>query len=374
MSNDVKCSKPLHVTHVVYRFSVGGLEQIIKNTIATMPSEIKHSIVCLTSADKEFVKSISKPVDIIELNRLDGQRINTFKKMYHALRALKPDVLHTYNLATIEFQLLGLLLGIPTRLHAEHGRDLADPDGTNSKYIWWRKLFSRFTHYHVGVSNDLFQWLVSSVQIPDRKAKLIYNGINTEVFLPLKKTNPEPLKRFTFGHVARLDGIKNQANLIRAFARACKLSSAFSKHCRLVLVGDGDEKQSLCTLIKNSSVSDSVEMWGARSEMPCVYQQFNTFVLSSDAEGTPMSMLEAMATGLPILSTNVGGIPEVVNDDCAYLVPPNDSEALAKGFLYLFENRQTCLQMGCAARERVIERFSQAKMNNEYLSIYKSRI
>jgi sugar transferase (PEP-CTERM/EpsH1 system associated) len=353
---------------------VGGLEQIIKNTIQTMPEEISHAIVCLTTADPSFAKSLPDRVEIVQLEKNDGERLLTYRKMFTALKKLKPDVLHTYNLATIEFQAIGMLLGVPCRLHAEHGRDLSDPDGTNKKYIAWRKIFSRFTHYHVGVSNDLHQWLIHRVNIPKHKAKLIYNGVDTKKFSPELSDEQSDKPILTFGHVARLDGIKNQANLINAFISACESSSEFAQGCRLAIIGDGPEKQQLKTRINDSAFADNIQMWGARSDMPFVYNQFDVFVLSSDAEGTPMSILEAMATGLPILSTKVGGIPEIVNDACAKLVPSKNVEALSDGFIHLFNNISGLAKMSEFAREHVVKHFSQAKMNNEYLSIYKSRL
>lgn len=373
MQSEAHSSKPLHVTHVVYSFGVGGLEQIIKNTIKTMPKEIRHSIVCLTAADQIFLKSIVDSVETVELNSLVGKRMLTFIDMYKALKRLKPDVLHTYNLATIEFQLLGFLLRIPCRLHAEHGRDLADPDGTNAKYILWRRVFSTFTHFHVAVSNDLYKWLISRVKIPIAKAKLIYNGVDTTKFSPSSEKCKDKDALIKFGHVARLDGIKNQSALINAFLKACDMSTEFSDKCRLLIVGDGGERDNLSKLVEQSKFIDCVEMWGERSDMPAIYQQFDVFVLSSNAEGTPMSILEAMASGLPILSTDVGGIPEIVDTTCAHLVPPQDIDALCNGFLDFFRNNLERLQMGANARELVGRRFSQEKMNNEYLSIYKSR-
>ena len=364
--------KHLHVVHLVFSFSFGGLEQIIKKSIETMPKFLQHTIICLTKSDPDFTRSLAPNVQVFELGKPPGQSPKTLYQAYLLLKKLKPDVLHSYNLATLEYQFIAKLLSIKVRIHAEHGRDASDPHGTNKKYILWRKVFSRFVDYHVCVSEDLYSWLSKTVNIPKDRARLIKNGVDTTHFCKTSDSFDNNLTNI-YGHAARLDRVKNQANLVRAFIQACELSNQFQQCSKLVLVGDGTERQALERLIDSSSFKPQIEMWGSLSDMANVYRQFDVFVLSSDAEGIPMTILEAMSTKLPVLSTSVGGIPEVINDTCGYLVKPSHVDSLCDGFLQMHAQKHQWESMGSAGRTIVEKDFSQHRMNEEYLFLYQSR-
>ena len=364
--------------HLVYSFDVGGLERIIANCIASLPDNYEHTIVALSSYSDEFVAQLSKPAKMIALNKPQGQSWGTFKQFYNILKQEKPDILHSYNLASFEFQTMAALARVPYRLHAEHGRDVHDPDGSNKKYQLLRKLLSPFVHNIVSVSDDLHQWLINTVGLSAKKCQLILNGVDTTQYKPAETSNKTPQKNLTFGHVGRLQAIKNQKNLIESYILACQQSESFKANTQLAIVGKGPLKEALEQQIATSACQQNMHLWGERHDMPKVYQDIDVFVMSSDAEGVPMTMLEAMASGLPVVSTSVGGIPEVTSKEQAILVDAKSAEALSEGLLLMFDKYQAEGEYGPvfsdmqrASTKLVEDRFSQTSMIKKYLALYQ---
>ncbi len=381
--------------HLVYSFDVGGLERIIANCIASLPDNYEHTIVTLADYSDEFVAQLAKPVKMIALNKPQGQSWGTFTQFYSVLKQEKPDILHSYNLACFEFQSMAALARVPFRLHAEHGRDVHDPDGTNKKYQLLRKLIAPFVHKIVSVSDDLHQWLINVVGLSDKKCHLILNGVDTAQYKPstsafaqhesslqapadAANTPPSAARKLVFGHVGRLQAIKNQKNLIASYALACEQSEKFKVETKLVIVGKGPLQAALEKQIASSTCQQNIAMWGERHDMPAVYQALDVFVMSSDAEGVPMTMLEAMSSGLPVVSTRVGGIPEITNKEQAILVEAKSVEALSEGLLLMFykykaegEYGPVFSDMQLASQQLVEERFSQNNMINKYLALYQ---
>ncbi|TDF37301.1 glycosyltransferase [Alteromonadaceae bacterium M269] len=360
----------MKVAHLVYSFEVGGLERIVANCITSMPAGTKHTVIALRSYSPEFVESIAMDVEVICLDKPEGQSWKSFYDFHKVLRKVKPDVLHSYNLASLEYQFVGWLNRIPMRLHAEHGRDISDPTGSNKKYQFLRRVMSRFVHKIVSVSDDLHQWLINDVGTKPSKCQLIRNGVNTDAY-NIEQGAQKEEQQVVFGHVARLQSIKNQQGLIEAYFMAAAEDASFKQNTKLIIVGTGALESSLKDYVASQEDSVLVEFWGERHDMPEVYKAFNVFVMASHAEGIPMTMLEAMSSGLPVLSTAVGGIPEITTTAFADLVPPKSVDELAKGFLRTYQKRDSFGGMGQKARENVIKNFSQEKMVKDYYSLYE---
>ncbi len=136
---------PVHIVHLLYRFAAGGLENVIVQLVNGLPqAEFTHTVVALTSVDADFARRISRPgVQVIALHKPPGQPFKLYPTVYRLLRRLKPDVFHSCNIAALEFAPMAALAGVPLRLHAEHGWDVADPDGSNRHYQRLRKFYQR---------------------------------------------------------------------------------------------------------------------------------------------------------------------------------------------------------------------------------------
>lgn len=357
----MQITKPL-VVHLIYQLGTGGLERVMLNCIQALP-EYNHAVISLTTAD-DFAKQLPAGMQVYCLNKMPGTDFKTHWRLFKILRRLKADILHSYNIATLEYQPVALLAGIKGRVHAEHGRDIYDPEGKIKKYQWLRRLISPFLHSFITVSADLQQWLISQVKIKPSKVQLIYNGVNTERFSPAYTHNPS----FTFIHIARLAAIKDQGTLLQA---AALLQQQKPTGWKLLIIGDGPMAAELHGMHEMLQLPQ-VEFLGNRSDISQLLQAADSFVLSSLAEGIPMTILEAMASGIAIIATDVGGIPEIVKPNYGILVPAKTAETLAKAMLSHVENADKTRTQGLAARTAAVDNFSETRMIASYRRLYQN--
>lgn len=366
------------VVHVIYRLDFGGLETLLAECINRMPAQrYRHAIVCLTDYT-DFAKKITQPgVNIYALHKAPGLGLGTHVKLWKLLRKLRPTILHTYNLAAIEYAFTATLAGVPIRIHAEHGRDASDPEGKNRKHNLLRRWLVPFIDCYVPVSGDLQRWLKHVVGVPDAKNMLINNGVDTEHFNKrLDKRNSSalwnvPQDAYVIGTVGRLQDVKNHAGLIDAFIELQAQLPAEKARLRLAIVGDGPLRKAIEEKVASAGIANVVWLPGASTDIAEIMQGFSVFALSSIAEGTPVTILEAMSVGLPVVATNVGGIPALVLDRVTgTLVPPNDADAMAAALAAYIQQPETATQHGTAGRERIVRHYSVAAMLAAYTALY----
>jgi sugar transferase (PEP-CTERM/EpsH1 system associated) len=363
------------VVHLIYRLDIGGLETLLVDAINRMPAhKYRHAVVCLTDYT-EFAQRITRPgVELVALHKPPGLELGTHKSLFKLLRQMRPEVLHTYNLGTIEYHATALLAGVPVRVHAEHGRDASDPHGVNRKHNLLRRLLVPAIDRYVPVSRDLERWLRGVVGIPQAKVQLIDNGVDTERFHPATDAAAEPWNApgvFVIGTVGRLQDVKDQACLIDAFVLLRAMLPEQRDRLRLVLVGDGPLRERLSQKIAGAGLQDCAWLPGPRSDVDVVMRSFSLFALSSIAEGTPVTMLEAMASGLPVVSTAVGGIPDLVADGASgALVPAGDPQRLAEALAAYVLDAERTRRHGAAGRARIEQQYSVAAMLSAYVDLY----
>jgi sugar transferase (PEP-CTERM/EpsH1 system associated) len=363
----VKNDAPL-VVHLIYRFDFGGLETLVAECINRMPAEqYRHAIVCLTGYT-DFAQKISRPdVQLISLNKPPGLALGIHLKLWKLLRRLRPAVLHSYNLAAIEYAFTAALAGVPVRVHAEHGRDAADPQGLNAKHNLLRRWLAPFIDRYIPVSADLQRWLAQVVGVPPAKTLMIANGVDTERFRPGQ--DRADADEFVIGTVGRIQDVKNHKGLVEAFALLRALLP--QKRLRLVIVGDGPLFEPLKRQVQEAGLADAVWLPGSRTDIAELMRGFDLFVLPSIAEGTPVTILEAMASGLPVVASKVGGIPEVVDEGATgLLVPPADARALAEAIAVYARDPALAARHGAAGRQRVERSNSIAAMVSGYARLY----
>jgi sugar transferase (PEP-CTERM/EpsH1 system associated) len=371
--------RPL-VVHLTYALDFGGLETLLVQCINGMPAhKYRHAVVCLTHYTA-FADKITQPgVELFALHKPPGLGLSTHAELWKLLRRLRPAILHTYNLAAAEYAFTATLAGVPVRIHAEHGRDAGDPDGKNRKHQLLRRLLVPFIDRYVPVSGDLHQWLKTVVGIPDAKNLLINNGVDTAHFTPapglVPLLSPGPWSGqpgcFVIGTVGRVQDVKNQAALVEAFIRLRAMAPAEAARLRLVIVGDGPLREALARQVADAGIGEYVWLAGARSDIAELMRTFSVFALPSIAEGMPVTLLEAMACGLPVVASRVGGIPELVlENNTGMLVPPNDPQALAEAIARYLQQPALARQHGAAGRARIEARYSIAAMLSGYTSLY----
>lgn len=367
--------RPL-VVHVIYRLDFGGLETLLVDCINHMPAErYRHAIVCLTE-HTGFAQRIARAdVQLFALHKQPGPGLGIHLTLWRLLRRLRPAILHTYNFACAEYAFTAWAAGVPVRIHAEHGRDAGDPEGRNRKHNLLRRALVPWIDRFIPVSEDLQGWLIKRVGIPARKTELIQNGVDTLRYAPGPAAVAPPwdpaLRPFVIGTVGRLQDVKDQASLIEAFALLCRQRPAQRAALRLVIVGDGPLRERLVGAARAAGVDELVWMPGARNDVAELMRGFSLFALSSIAEGTPVTLLEAMACGLPVVASRVGGIPDLVVDGATgLLAPPSNPAALAAAIGAYLDDPARLRAHGAAARERIERHYSVAAMVGAYMALY----
>ena len=370
-------TRPL-VVHVVYRFDTGGLENGVVNLINRMPATAyRHLVIALTEIT-DFKKRITRDdVEFLALKKPPGHIFGLYPRLYRLFRDLHPAIVHTRNLAALEVVVPAWAAGVPVRIHGEHGRDVGDFDGSSRKYQWIRRLYQPFVTYYLALSRDLAQYLFGRVGISRSKVAQIYNGVDAHRFSPSsvrEAIDGCPFRagdEWLIGTVGRMQVVKDQLNLARAFVAALELRPSLRDCLRLVMVGDGPLRDQVLAILAEAGVADLAWLPGERSDIPAILRGLDCFVLPSLGEGISNTILEAMASGLPVIATDVGGNGELVDAGrTGELVPPADPQALARQIVRLAEDRDLARRMGRAGRVAVEQRFSLDAMVGAYQALY----
>lgn len=352
------------IVHVVYRFGVGGLENVLVQLINRLPIEqFEHIVLSLTSIG-DIKNRITQPgVRFIELHKPPGHAIALYPSIYRLLREIRPDVLHTCNLAALEITPLARLAGVRWRVHAEHGWDAHDPKGESSRYQCIRKLYRPFVSHYVAVSRDINNYLGRSIGVPAHCRSLIANGVDTNRFTPVFGAQAtvtgcpfDPAQHWLVGTVGRLQTIKNQSLLARAFVELLGRHPEAADQMRLVVVGEGPLRAEVEGILASAGVRQLAWLAGSRDDVADILRCLQCFVLPSQAEGTSCTLQEAMACGLPVVATAVGGNPELVEPGVTGdLVPPGDAVSMADAIWKIYSSPERANGYGRMARDRAVE-------------------
>jgi sugar transferase (PEP-CTERM/EpsH1 system associated) len=365
----------IKITHIVHSLDVGGLENGLVNVINNLdPTRFCHSIVCLIRSGAIAKRINRKDVEIRELG-LDPSRFKfPIMPLVKIFREIRPDIVHTRAWGTVDAIMAARLAGVPRVIHGEHGRDVADPEGENRKRNVIRKCLSPMVDRFMTVSDDLQRWLTETVGIAAHKVVRIHNGVDTQRF---SRAGREAARRMlgladgnvAIGIVGRLDPVKDHRSLLQAFAAVAQAHP----RARLIIVGDGVMRQAIAAQIEQLRIADRVQMLGERQDVADILKALDCFTLTSVAEGISNTILEAMATGLPVVATRVGGNPELVQHGLTgQLVAPGDVSALAQAFETYLNDPELRIREGRAARERTEKHFSLERMAANYTELYSS--
>ena len=366
------------IVHIIYRLGIGGLENGLVNIINRLsPDRYRHAIICLTDST-EFSERLKRDVVIYEIHKQAGQDWASFCKVYRLLKQLKPAIVHTRNLAAIEYQLCAFFAGVPYRVHGEHGWDVFDPEGNNVKYQWLRRLLGIVIHRFIPLSIHIQTYLQNKVGIPERKITRICNGVDTKVFYPRTGSRVVPPgclldidNKVVIGTVGRMHGVKDQITLVNAYIHAGTQSEKFFQNTCLVLIGDGPLRESAINLLKDNGLSDHAWLPGERNDIAELLRSLDIFVLPSKAEGISNTILEAMASGLPVIATRVGGNAELVIDgDTGFLVEKENAQEMAGALSMLTNDVGKRKQLSVAAYQRAQNQFSIDGMVARYQQVY----
>ena len=372
--------RPVHIAHLIWHFGTGGLENGVVNLINHLPEdEFVHSIITLTGHQSEFAARIrSANVSFFCLDKKEGHDWAIMPRLNQLLKQLQPDVLHSRNLATLELQLVGWWRSVPLRLHGEHGWDSYDIAGSNKKYRLLRRILKIFVHRYICLSAESEHYLKQHIAIADHRIQRICNGVDIDKF---SQTQSADLTAFGInsdkppllvGTVGRLAKVKNQALLVNAFALLRQQQPTLMQDCKLLLVGDGPCRQELEQLAEQHQLGSDIIFTGDCANVAQLMHSLDVFVLPSLAEGISNTILEAMASGTPVIATAVGGNPELLPPALhnTNLVPSDDTQALASALLRYLLSPQARITDGNLVKKHCQRHFSIARMVQRYRTLY----
>ncbi|HEX2829541.1 MAG TPA: TIGR03088 family PEP-CTERM/XrtA system glycosyltransferase [Burkholderiales bacterium] len=360
--------RPL-IAHVVYRFDIGGLENVIASLIDWLPT-YRHAVVALTEVTAFRERIARRDVEYIALGKAPGHAVRLYPALYRYFRRARPAVVHTCNLAALEAAVPAWLARVPVRVHAEHGWDVHDRDGSSRKYRHIRRLYRPFVSRYVTVSPHIVEYLTRGVGISEADVSLIFNGVDTDRYAPAAGGSaavPFDGGAWVVGTVGRMQAIKNQTLLARSFVRALQIEPRAADSMRLAMIGDGPLRSVAAAILAEAGVHHLAWLPGARDDVAAIMRGLGCFVLPSLAEGTSCTIQEAMASGLPIVATAVGGNADLVTEGVTgTLVPSGDVDAMAHAILRYWGDRTLAARHAAAARARVAEAFSIRAMADAY--------
>ena len=367
----------------MYRFDTGGLENGIVNLINHMPAHAyRHAVMALTEVT-DFSRRIQRDdVEFISLRKPPGHGVWQYAKLFKLFRQLRPAIVHSRNLAALEAQAPAWAAGAPVRIHGEHGRDIGDLDGSNVSYQRLRRLYKPFVHHYLALSRDLDAYLVDKVKVRPHKITQVYNGVDTRNFSP-SSDGPQPIAGCPFdpanhwliGTVGRMHPVKDQVMLAHAFVQALALTPQLRPRLRMVMVGEGPLRAQALAVLEAAGVADLAWLPGERHDVADIMRGLHAFALPSLAEGISNTILEAMASALPVLATAVGGNADLVlHGQTGLIIPAADPAAMAREIARLASSPQQARVLGEAGRRRVEATFSMQAMVNSYQKVYDTQL
>ena len=375
----VSTDQPRLVVHLVHQLDVGGLENGLINLITHMPADrYRHAIVCLKDYSAYHAHIKSRGVEIISLNKREGKDFGHYVRMFRTLRALQPDLIHTRNLCGIEGQLVAALAGVKLRVHGEHGRDMSDLYGKRLKYKLLRRILRPLIGHFIAVSSDLEEWLIDSVGAEPDRVSQISNGVDSVTYHPRlgppAAVGPAGFMQdnaFVIGSVGRMDEVKDYPTLVESFLRLIASPHPAHQRMRLLIVGDGPQRAQCLEMLTRAGAGHRAWLPGERTDIAQLLRAMDLFVLPSLAEGSSNTILEAMASGLPVVATAVGGNPVLVHPGfTGILVPPRTPDLMAAAIADYCRIPEMGARHGMRARSQVIARHSLPEMARSYTAVY----
>jgi len=346
---------PIPLLFLVTHFDRGGAEKILARCAVGLPRD-KYAVraAALQGRSRSVAGELTqKGIPIHDLAMACKWDLRVLLRLARLLRRERIQILFTFMFhPTLLGRVVGWLCRVPVRISSE-------------RVMAWegrgRRLLNQWTvplaTHVVAVSDRVAAYAAREFRIPPDRLSTIVNGVDLDHFRPaLRDRDASPL---VIGCTARLHRKNDHATLLRAFAR---LSTRWPE-ARLLLVGRGPEEPRLRALADGLKVSPRVNFLGEQPDVAPYLAQMDLYVQASVAEGMPNSVLEAVAAGLPVVATAVGGTPEVVLDgQTGLLVAPGDPSALADAMLTLLADPRLAERFGRAGRARVEAHFGEGQM------------
>lgn len=349
----------------------GGAERLALSILEQGQGHFRGLVAGLYHPPGELVPMAEQlGLSTVALRAEGSSRFTAIVRLYRLLRREKVTLLHVQAAYLLPCALPAAWLARVPVLYTEHAtHSLA----TMPKLRLFTKYTAYFVYKIICVSSELYDFFIH-MGVGANKLTVIDNGVNLLTFTPegdketLPWANSPREDLFVFGTVGRLTQAKDHATLLRAFAKV----SALYSNARLLLVGEGELRGETEALVHQLGLEHKVHMAGTCTNVPAQLRTMDAFVLSSSREGMPMAVLEAMACGLPVISTEVGSIASLNRGGHrVHLTPPKKPSGLAEAMQKIMEDKDYREQLRCNGRQCVLEQYSSQAMAEKYIHLYQ---
>ena len=372
MPDSVKLPQ-ITVLHVIEDLHSGGAERVVIDLASHVNrTQFRPLVCCLRKKGSMAAELETQQIPVFALDKRRKIDLGLLWRLRHLLRTEKVEVVHTHVFtANLWGRLAALLAGVPVIITHEHSSFTVD----RRVFRGLERILTRWTDCTVAVSQQLAGRLMRECRVRCERLRTIYNGLN----LPAQKPDSTRartlcaelgLQKFEqiIGSVGRLDARKNYCLLIEAFAR---LRKRFP-NAGLVLVGAGAEAAALKKKAAALGIVGSVVFAGHRTEIAELLSLFTLFCLPSQTEGISIALLEAIAAGVPVVATRVGGTPEIISDaSMGTLVPPGDVDALLTALADTLENVDAAREKARKAQQQIGTNFTLQKTVRQVEKLYR---
>ncbi len=368
-----KPSEKIHIAFLVHTYGFGGLENMVTNLVNHLdPSRFESTIICFAPLKPLNNRVDLNRVQVHSLNKQGGNNPVLIYRICLMLKKIGADIVQTHNWGTAFEGILGAkLAGVSGIVHAERGT--IEDKGHNillQRFLWG------FADQVLSVSEAHRKKVTNMIGFPQAQIKAIVNGVDTERFCPCPEIRDETrtklgLKKnsLCIGTVGSLRPVKNQSLLINA----CKAILPQFNQVEVLIVGEGPLESQLKQEASTLGFSGKIHFAGGRPDIPEILNALDIFVLPSRSEGMPNAVLEAMACGVPVVATAVGGTSEVIEDGKnGILVASENEPQLIQALRELIQNVEQRLAIGIEGRKRVLTHFSLKTMVSKYQVLYES--
>lgn len=362
------------ICQALHSLCVGGAEVLAARLARRLRERFRFLFVCLDDLGTlgEELRREGFPVHV--LHRRDGLDWRFGYRLARLLRREKVDVIHAHQYTPFFYSMMSrFFYRRPAILFTEHGRHY--PDYPRRKRMLVNRLLLGKKDRVVAVGQAVRQALLDNEGMRADRVAVVYNGIDLPSF-GANRFDREAVRSeigvakddFVILQVARLDYLKDHATAIRTLKQVI----GQRPHARLVLVGEGPELAKIHELVRQNSLEKHVVLLGLRNDVARLLPAADLFLLTSISEGIPLTLIEAMSAGLPVVATRVGGVAEVVeHGETGLLAPSGDDAKLAEHVLRLAADHERRLRMGESGRRRAKEIFSESRMHASYLRLYE---
>ncbi|MEC4678698.1 MAG: glycosyltransferase [Nitrospirota bacterium] len=365
--------KKIRIAFLVHTYGFGGLENMVTNLINHLDPDYFTSTIISFAPLKPLNNRVDPSrVRVISLNKKRGNNPLLIYKIYQLLKKVEADIVQTHNWGTALEGILGAKLARTQGIiHAERGTIEEKPRNIVLQRFLWG-----LAHQVLSVSEIHRKKLTRIVGFPHAQIKAIANGVDTEKFSPTPKIKNEiraklGLKKdgICIGTVGSLRTVKNQMLLINA----CKTILPRFDQVEVLIVGEGPLKAQLIQAVSRLGFSKEIHFVGAQTNIPEIMNALDIFVLPSLSEGMPNAVLEAMACGIANIATEVGGVPEVIeNNKNGIMIASEDQNALVQSLSHLIEDQNHRKTLGAEGRKKMLSHFNLKKMVLAYEELYRS--